>query len=89
MSEAEVAEYCRKRGLYVDQITHWRQACEQANDWNHSSERQLKEATKADRKQLKTLEKELARKDKALAEAAALLVLQKKFNAMFEGGEEG
>lgn len=89
LSEAEVAEYCRKRGLYPEQITHWRHACEQANDWDRSSERQLKEVTKADRKQLKMLEKELARKEKALAEAAALLVLQKKYNAMFEDGEEG
>lgn len=87
LSEAEVAEYCRKRGLYPEQIQHWRQACEQANDWNSTSERQLKEATKVDRKKLKTLERELTRKDKALAEAAALLVLQKKYNAMFEDNE--
>ena len=89
MSEAEVAEYCRKRGLYSEQLNQWRQVCEQANDWNRACERQLKEATKSDRQQLKVLEKELTRKEKALAEAAALLILQKKFHAMFEGGEEG
>ena len=39
------------------------------------------------RKQINQLEKELRRKDKALAEAAALLVLQKKFNALWEDEE--
>jgi len=34
LSEAEVAEYCRKRGLYPEQIRAWRSACEQANDWD-------------------------------------------------------
>jgi len=84
MSEAEIAEYCRQQGLYPEQLSCWRAACEQANDWNRASERQLKETTKADRKKLKQLEKELMRKDKALAEAAALLVLRKKLNAMYE-----
>ena len=86
MSEAEIAEYCRQRGLYPEQLAQWRIACEQANDWSRATERQLKETTKLDRKKLKTLEKELARKEKALAEAAALLVLRKKLDAMFEDG---
>ena len=51
---------------------------EQANNWTESTEKQLKTATKEDRKKLQRLEKQLARKDKALAEAAALLVLGKK-----------
>ena len=29
-----MAEYCRKRGLFPAQITAWRVACEQANDWD-------------------------------------------------------
>ncbi len=88
MSEAEVAEYCRQRGLYPEQVHQWRAACEQANDWNRATEKHLKEATRTDRKKLKLLEKELARKEKALAEVAALLVLRKKFDAMFEEHEE-
>lgn len=87
MSEAEAAEYCRQRGLYPEQLASWRSACEQANDWSRTQEKQLKEASKTDRKALKQLEKELARKEKALAEAAALLVLRKKLNAMFEAPE--
>jgi transposase-like protein len=88
MSEAETAEHCRQRGLYPEQLVTWRAACEQANDWSRASERQLKDATRVDRKKMRQLEKELARKEKALAEAAALLILRKKLNAMFEGPED-
>ena len=84
MSEAEIAEYCRQQGLYPHQVSQWRAACEQANDWDQATAKQLKETTRADRKKLKQLENELSRKEKALAEAAALLVLRKKLNAMLE-----
>ena len=32
LNEADLAEYCRRRGLYPAQIGVWRAACEQAND---------------------------------------------------------
>ncbi|MFT5485036.1 MAG: transposase [Cellvibrionaceae bacterium] len=38
---------------------------------------------------MRQLEKDLARKEKALAEAAALLILRKKLDAMFEDPEDG
>jgi hypothetical protein len=47
----------------------------------------VKDQGRRDRKQIRTLEKELQRKEKALAEAAALLVLRKKLDAFWE--EEG
>ena len=56
MSEVEVGEYCRQRGLYPEQLHQWRKACEQANDWNRATEKQLKEATRMDRNKLKFLE---------------------------------
>ena len=31
LNEAELAEYCREKGLYVEQIQSWRDACMQAN----------------------------------------------------------
>ena len=37
LNEADLAEYCRKRGLYPAQIAAWRSACEQANDWDRAS----------------------------------------------------
>ena len=34
MNEVELSAYCRQRGLYPEQIRQWREACEQANDWD-------------------------------------------------------
>ena len=46
------------------------------------------QATRHDRKRIKELERELLRKDRALAETAALLVLSKKVQAIFNKGED-
>ena len=88
MSQAEIAEYCREKGLFAEQLAQWRQACEQANNWDQVSEKKLKEATQAERKKNTELQKDLDRKNKALAEAAALLVLRKKYNALFQDHED-
>jgi transposase-like protein len=83
LNEAELGAYCRQRGLYPEQIQAWRLACEQANDWDRSQQRQLKAAREADQQRVRELERELRRKEKALAEAAALLVLRKKAEAIW------
>ncbi len=44
--------------------------------------------TRQDRRRIKELEREVRRKDKALAETAALLVLSKKVSAIFHKGED-
>lgn len=86
LNEAELGEYCRRKGLYPVQIATWKASMVQGL---------MSEPSKADReqnqKQLRTiqhLEKDLARKEKALAEVVALLVLQKKFQALMEAPEE-
>jgi transposase-like protein len=88
MSESELAEYARKKGLYVEQIKSWRDACMNANGGVAQEAarltKELKTAEQANRK----LQKELDRKEKALAEAAALLVLRKKADAIW-GDPEG
>jgi transposase-like protein len=88
MNEAELAEYCRKRGIYPSQVKAWRSACEKANDWDNTTQRKLRESVKDEQKQVKKLERELVRKDKALAEAAALLVLTKKIRAIWGDSED-
>lgn len=88
LNEADLSEYCQTRGLYPAQITAWRAACEQANDWGRARTARLGQATKEDRKRVKDLERDLARKEKALAETASLLVLRKKASAIW-GGDEG
>ena len=82
LNDAGLAEYCRKRGLYPAPIAAWRSACEQANDWDRASTARLGQATKNEKKRIKDLERELARKDRALAETAALLGLRKKASAI-------
>ena len=66
----------------------WRQACENANDWDRQVANKLKASQKDDKKRIKHLERELKRKEKALAEVAALLVLQKKVQAIWGDPEE-
>ena len=88
LNESELGEYCRKRGLYSAQIAAWRSACEQANDWDRASSVRLGRVTKEEKKRIKDLERDLARKDRALAETAALLVLRKKASAIWGGDED-
>jgi transposase-like protein len=88
MNEADLATYCRQRGLYAEQIQTWRAACEQANDWERASTQRLGQATREEKKRIKALERDLARKEKALAEAAALLVLRKNAAAIWGDGED-
>ena len=88
LNEAELSAWCRERGLYPEQIRQWRQACEQANDWDRTQNDRLRQARKTDQQRLKELERELKKKEKALAETAALLVLSKKAKAIWGDGED-
>jgi transposase-like protein len=88
LNEQETAEYCRRKGIYPHQLEQWRKACEDANDWDKQANTKLKATQKSHRKRIKSLEKELQRKEKALAEAAALLVLQKKVQAIWGDPED-
>jgi hypothetical protein len=86
LAEIEVNEYCRTKGLYPEQIKDWKLACIAGNTNNKKAI--VPAQNKADKKRIKQLEKELNRKEKALAETAALLVLRKKFNAYCQGNED-
>jgi len=88
LNETELAEYCRTKGIYPEQLSQWHKACEQANDWDRENDRRLKKEKKADLKRIRKLKKELRRKEKALAETAALLVLQKKAQAIWGDPED-
>lgn len=88
LNEQEIAEYCRRKGIYPHQLDQWRKACEDANDWNRQANIKLKSEQRTNRKRIKGLEKELHRKEKALAEAAVLLVLQKKVQAIWGESED-
>jgi len=75
--------WCRENGVFSHQLAQWRQ------DFS-SPPREAKDHRAEVRDlqgQNEQLQRELRRKEKALAEAAALLVLQKKFRALW--GDEG
>ena len=77
LSDSELGEFLRSRGLHEAQLREWEAAAVE-------SLRGRKSAGKSpDAKRVKELERELRRKEKALAEAAALLVLRKKAEALW------
>jgi len=84
MNEAQRGEYCREKGLYLEQIERWRQECLQGMGGACGQQDHLRHA----RNEIKRLKRKVDRKDKALAESAALLVLSKKFQALGEDEEQ-
>lgn len=76
LAGSELGEFLRRRGLHEEQLRQWETAAV-------DSLRGRRPAKSAESKRVKELERELRRKDKALAEAAALLVLRKKAEALW------
>lgn len=79
--------FCRI-SLFVEQITTWGAACLEANPLAAPLSREEREQGKCDRKKIKELERYLLRKDNALAEAAALIILRKKSQAIWGERED-
>ncbi len=46
MNEADLGGYCRRRGIYPEQLRVWREACERANDWERAAARRITRETK-------------------------------------------
>ena len=88
LNEAELSEYCRAKGLYVDQVKAWKADALRGFMSSREQELEAKRQRQADHKEIKQLKGELRRKEKALAETAALLVLRKKLNALWENDNE-
>lgn len=82
MNEHELGEYCRTKGILVSDLKRWEEEITEP----------VKDLTASERmsfiRENKKLSKELERKDKALAEAAALLLLSKKAEAIWGVKEE-
>lgn len=86
LNENELGLYLRKNGLHSAQLTEWR------NDFLSSVGKQKSKENKKEERELQlkitTLEKNLKRKDAALAEASALLILQKKIQLIWPAVKE-
>lgn len=88
MNQVELAEYCRKKGLYKEQIDAWRVSCLNANTGELNQTKKLSHELKEEKKRASEIEKDLRKKEKALAEAAALLLLRKKAQAIWGDQED-
>lgn len=78
LSEAELSAYCRTKGIYSEQVTQWRLICEQANASVTVKPVAIPAVDAKQVQHIRELERTLKKKEAALAEAAALLVLEKK-----------
>jgi transposase len=87
MDEAGKSAWCREHGVFPAELDHWRLSATTALAEPEEA-RASPQATRTDKKRIKELERELLRKERALAEAAALLVLSKKVAAIFNKGED-
>lgn len=78
MGEASLGEFLRRHGVHEADLAAWRQAA-----LSGLSTPSVMQARPGDGKRIRELEKELRRKNEALAETAALLVLKKKVQAIW------
>ena len=81
LASDELGAFLRRNGLHEAQLAEWRDTVVVALSGRGSPN------GKKDGKRIRELEKELRRKDKALAEAAALLMLEKKLQALWGAGD--
>ena len=87
MDEATKGAWCRQHGVFPAELDKWRTSATAALVEPEEA-RASPQATRQDKKRIKELERDLMRKDRALAETAALLVLSKKVAAIFNKGED-
>jgi len=91
LNASELSVYCCERGLFPEQVARWREAAQDANAQpllRMADQKDLHKRHQEDQREIKRLQQELCRKDKALAEAAALLIASKKIQAYW-GEDEG
>lgn len=86
LSEAELGSFLRREGLHEATLQSWRAAALAGLSSEKGTRSQPKRSV--EQKRVQELERELRRKDKALAETAALLVLQKKVRAIWGDEDE-
>lgn len=80
-------EYLRREGLHSDHIAAWKKSMEAGLEFGGGGNQATRTERAQDKRKIKELEKELHRKDRALAETTALLVLKKKADLIWGSGE--
>jgi transposase-like protein len=89
LAAEDLGALLRREGVHDAELETWRAAIKTAAVASlNGATTSAAPARSADRKRIHELERELRRKDKALAEAAALLVLEKKLQALWGDGDD-
>ena len=92
MTPEEKAAWCRANGTYVQEIENWEKEITKIIEGNRPLSKEEKRAERRELAKLKAenkaLKRDLNRKDKALAETAARLVLKKRLEDFLSGEEE-
>ena len=90
MDESAKSAWCRSNGVHLHDLIAWRQSAINAlGDSKPAAMQRPASQAKEDRLRIQQLERDLKRKNAALAETAALLVLSKKMEEIFnKGGDE-
>ena len=84
MDQSQVSAYCREKGIFPHHVELWKKEfTESSRKPAPQSKAKIKQLTEEN----KSLKKQLRRKEKALAEAAALLILKKKVDQLWETEE--
>jgi hypothetical protein len=86
LSEEDCHKQCRIDGVFPHHVKEWKQQFITGSVMSSESKKQV--TVRNLRNEIKALNKDLNRKNKALAETAALLVLKKKVDAIW-GNDEG
>ena len=87
LEEEKSSTFLRKHGIYSETINQWKQECLEACKAKALAKKSIGSKNE-DKEKIKKLEKEIKRKDKALAEVSALLILKKKADLIFGTIEE-
>jgi len=82
LSQKELGGFLRRHGLHEAQLDEWRQKVEEAAVGALETPKKVRPRRSPEAKRIRELERELDRKDKALAEVTALLALKKKLDAL-------
>ena len=85
LSDEELGGFLRSRGLHTSQLEEWHLLAQQALEGSTKPKRRK---ASPEAKQIKALEKELLRKDRALAEVTALLALKKRMQDLWEDEDD-
>jgi len=83
----ELGAFLRREGLHEAQLQEWTRAAVEGIGGSITPAAQR--AKGADKRRIRELERELRRKDSALAEVTALLALQKKLRALWGDADDG